>query len=125
MEMMIRIAAEVYISTKQCTTYAEACDKFYNTYATPFFLKFDHNPWREERYWFETVDYIYTKHMKIVMNVWEQFSGKKTVPGKKAWMSQDEYRKLINETEIDKEITEREISSNFNFSHMPQVYYFN
>ena len=125
MEMMIRIAADVYISKKQCNTYAEACERFYETYGMPFFNKFDHNPWRMERYWNEPVDYIYTKHMKIVMNVWEQFSGKKTVPGKKPWMSQEEYRNLIIRTELDKEVTEREISSNFNFSHQPQVYIFN
>ena len=44
----------------------------------------------------------------------------KTLPGKKKFMSLEELRKIIFESEIDKEITERDISIIFNCSMMTQ-----
>lgn len=121
MEMHVRVAADIFITSKQVETYAEAVKLFYDKFATPLFTQYDHNPWRYDKYWYEQNDYIYTKHMKIVLNIWEQYSGKKTVPGKKAWMSMEEFRKLIIDVECEKELTEREMSGTFCFSMMSQV----
>ena len=39
-----------------------------------------------------------------------KYSGKKTLPGKKNFMCMDELRKLIIDSEVEKDITEREIA---------------
>jgi len=121
MEMMVRIGGAICFPKKICETWNESVKYFFDNYTMKFFEQFHNHPWRVSKFWFEENDYIFKLHKLIVDNVFQQYSGKKTLPGKKRWMSLEELRTLIIDSEIDKEITERDIALIFNLSMMTQV----
>merc|ERR1740139_84653 len=60
MEMMLRIAGEMYLKTNTVKTWHEAIKMFYDNNAVKYFKKFNTaQPWREEKLWFEQQDYIF------------------------------------------------------------------
>ena len=69
----------------------------------------------------EQVDYILKYHKIIVDSVWKNYSGGKTLPGDRPWMSLDEYRFLIKRANLEKEIIDRDINLTFNISIQTQV----
>lgn len=127
MEMMVRLSGELFISANSPTKmfeqdqWHEAVKYFFETYANKFFEQFHNHPWRINKFWNEENDYIFKQHKTIVDNVWSQYSGKKKLPGHKPWMSLEELRTLINDSGIDKDITERDIALIFNQSMMTVV----
>ena len=70
MEMMLRIAGEMYLKTDKVKTWHEAIQMFYDNNAVKYFKKFNTaQPWREEKLWFEQQDYIFKRHKTIIDNV--------------------------------------------------------
>ena len=53
--------------------------------------------------------------------VYKKYSGLKTMPGKKAFMCTEEFRRIVFESRVDKDIAERDLGLTFNLSMMSQV----
>lgn len=82
MEMMVRIGGAICFPKKICETWNESVKYFFDNYTMKFFEQFHNHPWRVSKFWFEENDYIFKLHKLIVDNVFQQYSGKKTLPGK-------------------------------------------
>lgn len=119
--MFVRVAQLKYI--KKFGNFEEAVVEFFENEAIPFFKKFNIHQFRANQIWREPIDYVLKTHKLIVDNIWTRYSGKKTLPGKKKFMSLEEFRNLIFNAEIDKEIAERDITIVFNISIMTQGIY--
>jgi hypothetical protein len=122
MEMMVRIAGSVWMSKENDATWTDVTKNLFENHANVFFEQFVRaQPWRDTCFWCEENDYIMKQHKLIIDNVYHKYSGAKTLPGKKKFMSLSEVKQLIDHSGIDKDITERDISISFNCSMMTQV----
>jgi hypothetical protein len=61
----------------------------------PFMESIDSNKWRWEKYICEDVDLTLKSYLPILKAVYGQFSGRKTKPGMKPFMSLDEFEDLV------------------------------
>lgn len=95
--------------------------KILDNFALPFFAQFGSQPFREKKLWFEENDYILKQHKLIVDNIYHKYSGAKTLPGKRKFMSLEELKHQIKDAGVEKEITDRDTGLVFNLSMMTQI----
>ncbi len=95
MEIMVRVAGTIFMDRKITNNWHDSVKQFFETYANQFFGDFHSQPFRDNVLWKEEVDYAIKQHQLIVDNVWHKYSGSKTLPGKKKWMANEEFRKLV------------------------------
>ena len=128
LEMMVRLSSLIYSkqalnpNPKDVIKYTENFKEFFKNFCKMFFAQFSaEQSFRETTIWVEPVDYILKLHKVILDSVWKTFSGSRTLPGDRPWMSLDEYRLLIKRAGLEKEIVDRDINLTFNISIQTQV----
>jgi hypothetical protein len=121
MEIMVRVAGTVWIG-KEFDNWTDVTKNLFENYGKVFFEQFERaQPWRDTTFWCEENDYIMKQHKLIIDNVYHKYSGARTLPGKKKFMSISEVKQLIDHSGIDRDIPERDISIAFNCSMMTQI----
>jgi hypothetical protein len=122
LEIIIRVAADKYIRTKQCQSYHEAFTRLYNEHLSNVMSKFSSQKWRLQNYWVEEVDWVLKTHKTLLVALFNKYSGKNTLPGKKRFMSLEEFRMLCNDAGlVGEKFATREIDVCFCESMMTQV----
>jgi hypothetical protein len=122
MEIMVRVAGSVWMSKENSNNWTDVTKNLFEDYGNIFFQQFVYaQPWRDTCLWCEENDYIMKQHKLIIDNVYHKYSGAKTLPGKKKFMSLAELKQLIEHSEIVRDIPERDVSIAFNCSMMTQV----
>eukprot|EP00358_Blepharisma_japonicum_P001299 CAMPEP_0202955260 /NCGR_PEP_ID=MMETSP1395-20130829/51643_1 /ASSEMBLY_ACC=CAM_ASM_000871 /TAXON_ID=5961 /ORGANISM="Blepharisma japonicum, Strain Stock R1072" /LENGTH=375 /DNA_ID=CAMNT_0049671631 /DNA_START=936 /DNA_END=2060 /DNA_ORIENTATION=- len=122
MEIMVRIANDRYIRNKICTTVAESIQKLLDEHLLAVMRNNDTNKWRFDKYVCEEVDLVLKAHKPILDALFRKYSGKKTLPGMKAFMSLEEFRQLCSEAGlINDNFAAREIDLCFTQAMMTQV----
>lgn len=122
MEILVRIAHDRFVRNKICTNVADALQKLFRDHILKFMMSMDTNKWRKEMYVCEEVDLVLKAHKLILDVIFKKYSGKKTLPGKKAFMCLDEFRNLCNDAGlVNDHFASREIDSCFALAMMTQV----
>ena len=123
LEMMVRVAGYAFMQAeKKFKTWEEAVEHYINKYCEPYYKQYDQmHVWRESIAWREENDYILKKHMQIFDSVYNQYSGRKVLPGKKPQMCIDEFRSLVQDIGCMHDIPEKMVSLVFCSSMMTQV----
>ena len=62
MECLVRLAEEKYIKPKICETYQSAVDKLINDHFYEMFNKYDHQAFRDKKYWNEECEMVILKY---------------------------------------------------------------
>ena len=81
MECLVRLADEKYIKSKICETFQEAVDKLINDHFYEMFNKYDHQDFRNKKYWNEECEMVILKYKVHLQNIYDRFSVKKVTPG--------------------------------------------
>lgn len=122
LEGLIRIADHKYINSGLANNSPSAVTLLLEENIKPFISKFDHHKWRLERYWNEQVDTVIKSYMPILKSIYKKYSGLKTLPGQKKFMSLEEFQRLMNEIEIfNDNCGDRDALLSFNLAMMTQV----
>jgi len=122
MEGLVRIADQKYINTGMVTSYPEALKLLLQEHVVPYISKFDHQKWRVERYWVETVDAVVKSYLPILKGVYKKYSGLKTLPGQRKFMSLEEFHRLLNDSgSFNDNCGDRDATLSFNIAMMTQA----
>ena len=122
LEMLVRIAMDRYIRNKIVNSYAQAMKKLIDEHLMPVMKEYKTEIWRNQEYFTEEVDLVLKANKEIFINVFKKFSGKNTLPGKKAFMSLVEFRQLCTDVGlVGENFATREIDVCFNQAMMTQV----
>lgn len=122
MEILVRIAVDRFIRNRICSNVVDATRKFFNETFLPNTSEFERSEiWRTSLYFCEEIDLVYKVHRDLLESVYKKFSGKKTLPGQKAFMSLEEFRELCRQVKMDETLTARDFDLNFVLSMMAQV----
>ena len=121
-EILIRVAGDKYIRTRQCATYTEAFTRLMNEHLLAAMSRFSSQKWRREKYWIEEVDWVLKAHKPLLLALFSRYSGKNTLPGRKAFMSLEEFRMLCNDAVlVGEKFATRDIDVCYCESMMTQV----
>ncbi len=122
MEILVRVAHDRYVRNGQCKSDFEAYSSMYHEFLLPVISKYDSNIWRETRYLNEDVDYMYKAHKPILDAIYNKYSGRKTLPGQKNFMSLDEFKELSNDAGLlNENYTTRDIDQCFSLGMMTRI----
>jgi len=122
MEGLVRIADQKYIGSGMASTYSEALKLLLQEHVVPYISKFDHQKWRIERYWNEAVDAVVKSYLPILKGVYKKYSGLKTLPGQRKFMSLEEFHRLLNDTgSFNDNCGDRDATLSFNIAMMTQI----
>lgn len=100
MEIIVRIGYDRYIRNGLCRTVTDSLTRLLNEYLLPKLITFSSDKWRWEVYLNEQVDLTLKAHKQILDAVYRRYSGKKTMPGYKPFMSLEEFRELCTDSGI-------------------------
>jgi hypothetical protein len=93
-ELIVRVALDRFVRTKMSPSISEAVSRLMNEkLGDQMGISLD-NSWRMKSYITEEVDIVYKTHRPILENVFKRFSGKKSLPGQKPFMSVEEFKEL-------------------------------
>lgn len=121
-EILLRVAVDKYIRSRKSISYVEAFGRLLTEHLVPVMNKFFSQKWRAEKYWVEEVDWVLKAHKPLLNSLFNRYSGKNTLPGKKPFMSLEEYRILCNDAGlIGEHFATREIDVCYSESMMTQV----
>lgn len=121
-ELLIRIAHERYVKSKICETIPEGFSRMIDENLLKVLSINDSNTWRFHEYINEDIDTILTSNKQVLLNIYKKYSGRKSLPGQKPFMSIEEFRQLCYDANLvpkDKPI--REIDICFSQSMMMQA----
>ena len=126
MEFFVRISDERYLSKKVVATLPEAVEKVLNEHLIPYIKPnealFNPQKWREEQYWNEECDTVLKSYLPILQDLYSKYSGAKSKPGMKKFVSLEELQRLATEAAIlDDNLVERDIVVAYNLSMMTQL----
>lgn len=122
MEILVRIAADRYIRNKICNTPAESIKKFIEDDLMPIMSTYTTEKWRIEEYVCEEVDLVLKANKDIFIELFKKYSGKYTLPGKKPFMSLEEFRTLcVDGSLIGDNFAARDVDVFFSQAMMTQV----
>lgn len=122
MEILVRIANDRFVRNKICKNAAEAFDKFCNENLLEVLKSYDNRISRTDEIMVEDVDYFIKAHKVIFEALFKKYSGRKSVPGQKPFMSLEEFRLLCSDTGItDETFTTREIDVCYSQAMMTQI----
>jgi len=91
MEFIARVAHDRYLRNKICETDTESLQKLLDEHSMKILEKYDSNRWRWDVYICEDIDLTLKAHKAILDALYKKFSGKKTLPGYKPFMSLEEF----------------------------------
>lgn len=121
-EIIVRVAGDRYIRNKICSSNLEAFQKLLKEHLWPVINKFTSEKWRIEKYFCEEVDLVLKVNKQIFLALFKKYSGKHTLPGKKPFMSLEEFRMLCNDAGlVGDNFATREIDVCFSQAMMTQV----
>jgi hypothetical protein len=122
LEILVRIAHDRYIRTKQLKSILNAITLLFESYLLPYMIQFDSNKWRVERYWNEDVELTFKAYKAILDAVYQRYSGRKSLPGQKPFVSVEEFRDLCNEASLVNDwFTSRDIELVYGLGMMTRV----
>lgn len=122
LEILVRIAHDRYIRTKQLKSISKAVTQLFDNYLLPYMTHFDSNLWRTQRFWTEDVESIFKTHKVILDAIYNKYSGRKILPGQKPFVSIDEFRDLCNEAQLLNDFfTSRDIELVYGLAMMTRV----
>jgi hypothetical protein len=122
LEILVRISMDRYMRGKISSTIAQAMQKLLTDHLLPVIQEYKTDSWRSQEYFTEEVDLLLKANKEIFMNVFKRYSGKHTLPGKKPFMSVEEFRQLCQDVGlVGDNFATREIDVCFAQSIMTQV----
>lgn len=122
LEIIIRVAGDRYIRNKLCTSYLDAFNRLLKEHLMPVITKFKTEKWRIEKYFCEEVDLVLKVNKGIFVALFNKYSGKHTLPGKKKFMSLEEFRLLCTDAGlVGDNFATREIDVCFSQAMITQV----
>lgn len=114
-ELLVRIAVDKYFRSGQVQSVAEALAMLFRALG-PTMALYDYNAWRDS-YFTEEVEGFLRANEELIQTVFSMFSGKKTLPGHKPFMSVEEFREFCAALGCS---VGREIDQCFGYSLMTQ-----
>jgi hypothetical protein len=91
-------------------------------HAFPYFKNFQFNEFRTKRLWTEALDNLIKKHMYVLKDIYNKYSGRDCLPNEDPYMNMNEFIELITNTKvIDDNFGAREIGIIYNISMMTQM----
>lgn len=122
LEILVRIAFDKYIRTKICTSLPEAISTLMEKHFIEKFESLNSSTWRSEKYFTELTDVTLKVHKAIWEALFKKYSGRKTLPGQKPFMSVEEFRELCSEAGlVNDTFSTREIDVCFYQAMMSQA----
>lgn len=123
MEILVRIASDRYVRNRICGNIVDATRKFLEEFFLPSTEEYlITNTWRLSHYFCEEVDLVYKTHKEILEAVYKKYSGAKSLPGQKPFMSLEEFHLFCSDAKLESEkLTEREIDLSFVQAMMVQI----
>lgn len=122
LEILLRISMDRYIRNKICSTYNQAMQKLLTDHLIPVMSTYRTEMWRNEEYYTEEVDLVLKANKEIFVSIYKKYSGKQTLPGKKPFMSLEEFRQVcLDFGLVGENFATREIDLCFSQSMMTQI----
>ena len=122
MEILVRIAFDKYLKNKLCDSPSEAVRRLFQEHTLKAMSLHNIHGWRESRLWNEKCDLVLKAYSVLLKDIYQRYSGQKSKPGQKKFMSVDELRKFCYDCELLAEnFQDRDVNTAFNFSIMLQV----
>jgi len=122
LEGLVRLAEHKYLSSGVVTTYGESMRLLMEECMGPYLATFNHNSWRQERYWNEEVDTVLKSYFPIFRSVYRKYHGQKTLPGQKKFMCLEEFHRLVADANMNNDnCGERDATLGFSLAMMTQV----
>ena len=122
LEGLVRIAEHKYLASGLAGTFSDAVTMLSEENIKPFVSKFDHHKWRVERYLNEQVDAVIKSYLPVFKSIYKKYSGLKTLPGQRKFMSLEEFIRLMNEIKVfNDNCGERDAVLSYNLAMMTQV----
>lgn len=105
------------------TSYKEAVETLLKEYVMPYCNTFDHQKWRETRYWNEEVDRMYKFNWNFINKLFDWASAEsRKRPGSKKFVSIEEFSKLCSDGGlVETFISERDPTLLYSISMMTVV----
>ena len=121
LEILIRISNDRYVRNKISGNIIDAARKLFNELLLPIMTKYNME-WRSQVYLTEDVDLVYKAHKPIIEAIFKKYSGRKSLPGQKYFMSIEEFRDLCRDAKFENEkCTNKEIDLAFILAVSVQV----
>ena len=122
LEILVRIAIDKYIKNKICDTASEAVVRLFQEHVSKTLNSYNIKGWRESRLWNEKCDLVLKAYLTLLKDIYSRYSGQKSKPGQKKFMSIDELRRFCSDCDLLAEnFQDRDVSIAFNFSIMLQL----
>ena len=121
-EILVRIAGDRYVRNKIYSTINDSIERLIKDHLISIFSKFRFDKWRLESYLCEEVDLVLRANKEVFNSLFKKYSGKRTLPGKKKFMSLEEFRSLCTDAGlIGDNFATREVDVCFNQAMMTQI----
>jgi hypothetical protein len=122
MEILVRIALDKYFKSGICVSQSDAVSAVFDNHIIAYLGHVSAQKWREDRYFYMSVENALKNNMNLLQFVYSCFSRKKVKPGQKAFMCLEEFNEIIIRAELlNDNFTAREIAIAFNLAMMTQV----
>ena len=122
LEILVRIAMDRFIRNKICPDYETAVAKLLDVHILPVISMYSIEKWRNEEYLCEEVELVLRANIELLKALFKKYSGKYTLPGKKPFMSLEEFRTLcIDAGLVGDNFATREIDVCFSQAMSTQV----
>jgi len=121
LEFIVRLAAKKYMEAGEAENYSQSLQMLYDKFLQNFAVKFDDNGWKENVYWCEEMDEIYTKHLKLMEYLFKAYSGARAKPGKAPFMALEEFRAFVMDFGLEEFMISAEIPECYNEAMMTQI----
>ena len=99
-EILVRIAFDRYVRNKVCKNIVEAFQCFLQDNLEKLIQINSSEQWRQKHLYEENVDIILRAFKLVFEAAFKVYSGKKALPGQKAFMSFEEFKAFCNESKI-------------------------
>jgi hypothetical protein len=96
LEILVRIAFDKYCRTKLTSTLTEALNFLFQNHLIDKFQALRSDEWRLSKYRVEITDVTLKAHKALFDALYKKFSGRKSMPGQKSFMSIEEFRDICN-----------------------------
>ena len=122
LEIIVRVAYDRYYRTKTFNTVFDSVKTLFTDFLETKLKDYCSDSWRTEKYFNETIDITLKAHKPIFDSIFKKFSGRKAIPGQKAFVSLEEFREFCtNAGLLNDFFSTREIDACFNQAMMTQT----
>lgn len=99
-ELLVRISIDRFIRHKKCKTVTQSVNLLISNHLNSQFAALNPQTWRSEKLLNQKVDILLKAFKPVTEAAFKVYSGKKTLPGQKPFMSLDEFRMLCNDIKV-------------------------